>query len=122
MDNEENITEENAENVVDSTIELTEDLIKLNDGKTALKEEQIPTAIMSFKEALEINPELFEAAFHLGEAYVIYEDYENSVDAFSKSANYDLSKVYDYIVTIAPKVGISVDDILKAMVQDFDPI
>ncbi len=100
----------------------TEDVLKFEEAKKAMSENLIPTAIMCYKEAIEINPEFYEAAYCLAEAYIAYEDYEDAVDAFAKTGEYNVKGIYDYVADISPKVGISVDEILEALPQDFETI
>jgi tetratricopeptide (TPR) repeat protein len=118
--------EEATENLeVIETVEdipLSEDQQKLEEGRKLLAEEQIPAAIMTLKEALEINGELTEAAYLLAEAYVVYEDYENAIDAFVLSGEFNIKGVYEHIRLIAPIIGMNKSEILNAMPQNFDQV
>lgn len=123
MEEQENTVEETIEETaVDAVEELTEDRQKLAEARQLLGEEQVPAAILALKQALEINPELLEAAYLLGETYIAWEDWENAVDALAQSGDYNLQGTYRHLRTIAPHVNLTTDKILEAMPQDFSSV
>jgi len=101
---------------------LSEERAALEEGKRLLAEEQIPAAILEFRKAVGIDPDLHEAWYRLGEAYVKFEDWDNAADAFAKCGDFDLRGTCDYVTKIAKAAGVSARDLMNEMPQDFSPV
>lgn len=104
------------------TVELTEDRALLEEAKRLVAEDLIPSAILELRKAVELNPELHEAWFVMGEAYVKFEDWEKAADAFAACGDFDLARTYIHVQRVAKETGVPLDDLLKAMPQDFSPV
>lgn len=102
--------------------ERSEDLVLLDEAKRLLSEDLIPAAIVELRKAVEINPALHEAWFVLGEACVKFEDWDKAADAFAACGDFDLARTYAHLQKISKEAGVPLEDLVKAMPQDFTPI